>query len=176
MTTPREQTQYQVRFDWGRGGARAAAGDADIVIAVDVLPSPDALDREGMVGVVIEGSLRNRSAVAQWVLAFQAERGDRVLVAVIAAGQPREDGSIRFAVEDQLGAGAIIDALATAGIDYCSPEAAAACASFTSLRGAVGHLVSASVSGLELAKSGRIREVELACEVDVSDAVRVLQE
>ena len=60
--------------------------------------------------------------------------------------------------------------------DYCSPEAAAACASFTSLRGAVGHLVSASVSGLELAKSGRIREVELACEVDVSDAVRVLQE
>lgn len=146
------------------------------MVAVDVLPTLNTLVLDGMAGLVVEGSLRNRSAVARWILAFQAERGDRASVAVVAAGSVRPDGSIRFAVEDQLGAGAIIDALAAVGIDYCSPEAAAACASFTSLRGAVGHLVSASVSGRELAKSGRIREVELACEVDASTAVRVLQE
>lgn len=58
----------------------------------------------------------------------QAEAGDRFTVAVIAADEPRQGGELRFAVEDLLAAGAVIDALAAVGINYCSPEAAAACA------------------------------------------------
>ena len=88
----------------------------------------------------------------------------------------RAGEGIRFAVEDQFGAGAIIDALAAVGIDYCSPEAAAASAAFTGLRNAMGHLVSASASGKELAEAGRVHEVELAAQVDGSHEVVVLQE
>lgn len=97
---------------------------------------------------VVAGSIQNRRAVAAWVIDEQARVGDRFTVAVIAAGEAREDGSLRFAVEDLLGAGAVIDALAEVGIDYCSPEAAAACAAFTSLSKAAAHLISASESGM----------------------------
>ena len=96
------------------------------------------------------GSLRNARAVARWALEQQGDKGDRFVVAVIAAGEEREDGSMRFALEDLLGAGAIVDALADVGIDYCSPEAAAAASAFTGLRNATGHLIGASASGREL--------------------------
>lgn len=176
VTSPHGQSQYQVRFDWGLEGARAVAADVDVVVLVDVLSPATAPVIPDLRAVVIAGDLRNRTAVAEWVLARQAEKADRFTVAVIAAGEAREDGSIRFAVEDQLGAGAIVDALAVVGIDYCSPEAAAACAAFTSLRSAVGHLVSASASGKELIERGFVHETERAAEVDESTAVPVLKE
>lgn len=145
-----------------------------------VIPSPNgsrlSARLAGHPALVVAGSLRNRTAVARWVLARQAERGDRFIVAVIGAGEAREDGSMRFAVEDQLGAGAIVDALAVVGIDYCSPEAAAASAAFTGLRNAVGHLVSASASGKELIERGLVRDTELAAQVDASRVVPVLKE
>ena len=106
-------------------------------------------------------SLRNRTAVAEWVLARQAEKGDRFRVAVIAAGDERADG-MRFAVEDLLGAGAVIDALAVVGIDYCSPEAAVATAAFGALKRATGHLISASVSGQEVLAMGLRSDIDLA--------------
>ena len=122
---------------------------------------------------VVAASLRNRMAVAHWVLARQAEKGDRWRVAVIAAGDERADG-LRFAVEDLLGAGAVIDALAAVGIDYCSPEAAVATAAFGALQRATGHLISASVSGQEaLARDARV-EIDLASDIDASVTVPVL--
>ncbi|WP_236609517.1 hypothetical protein [Leifsonia xyli] len=48
-----------------------------------------------------------------------------------------------------------MDALAVLGIDDSSPEAAAVCAAFTGLRGAVSHLLTASLSGHELIAAGR---------------------
>ncbi|MGO7984151.1 hypothetical protein ACC691_40650, partial [Rhizobium johnstonii] len=79
--------------------------------------------------------------------------GRRAFIAVIAAGA-RDGLDTRFCVEDLLGAGAVIDALASVGIDYSSPEAAAACAAFTGLRGAVTHLATASATAQELALAG----------------------
>ncbi|MEO7349853.1 MAG: 2-phosphosulfolactate phosphatase [Terrimesophilobacter sp.] len=185
MTSPHDQSQYQVRFDWGYSGALTVASDVDVIVIVDVL-TPAAGDDGGKEPAsrltpapktrLIEGSLRNRNAVAEWVLARQVEKAGRFTVAVIAVGEVRAGEGIRFAVEDQLAAGAIIDALAVVGIDYCSPEAAAACASFTGLRNAMGHLVSASASGKELAALGHAHDVDLAAHVDVSDEVVVLQE
>lgn len=125
---------------------------------------------------VIAACLRNRTAVARRIIAMQGERGERLRVAVIAAGEAREDGSVRFAVEDLFTAGAVIDALATLGIDDCSPEAAAACAVFTGLKRATGHLLTASASGRELIAADSQRDVELAAEVDVSGTVPVLGE
>lgn len=175
MTHSHDQSQYQVRFDWGRAGAETVAADVDVIVVVDVL-SPALPHLGDFRADVIAGSLGNRTAVADWVLARQVEKGDRFAVAVIAAGEERESGGIRFAVEDLLAAGAIVDALAAVGIDYCSPEAAAACAAFTGLRNAVGHLVSASASGRELLARDPDADVAQAATIDSSTEVPVLEE
>jgi 2-phosphosulfolactate phosphatase len=123
---------------------------------------------------VIAATLRNVAAVARWILAHQASIGSRAMVAVVAAGEARADGTTRFSVEDLLTAGAVIDCLAEVGIDYCSPEAAAASAAYGALARATGHLFTASVSGQELISAGQRSDVELAAERDVSDTVPVL--
>ena len=168
------QTQYQVRFDWGVAGARAVGEGVDAIILVDVLPSvhpsvPEALEEAAP--AIIRGTLRNRAAVARWALAAQGDKGDRFMIAVVASGEQRDDGSIRFAVEDLLGAGAIIDALGDVGIDYCSPEAAAASAAYTGLRNATGHLIGASASGKALAAAGRRADVDHAIARDAADPI-----
>jgi 2-phosphosulfolactate phosphatase len=173
-----EQSQYQVRFDWGVEGARAIGGGADVLVLVDVLGGPhtdvDAL--AGTSDAVVAGSLRNAAAVARWALERQADKGDRFTIALVAVGENRESGSLRFALEDLLGAGAIIDALASVGIDYCSPEAAAAAAAFTGLRNATRHLIGASTSGREATARGDRASVDAALESNASDEVNVLWE
>jgi 2-phosphosulfolactate phosphatase len=149
---------------------------SDPLCGVGSLPGTDPLHGAVPAAAVVAGGLRNRTAVADWVLARQAEKGGRFTVAVIGAGDVRADGSLRFTVEDLLAAGAVIDALAAVGIDYCSPEAAAATAAFTSLTRATGHLVSASGSGQRLIDAGRRADVDAAVEIDVSDTVPVLRE
>lgn len=153
MNSPRQQPQYQIRFDWGYSGAADVAVDAHILVWVDALATsrfdPSRVDAPV---AILAGTVGNRDAVAAWVLERQVELGDRATVAVVAAGG--DDG--RFAVEDLLAAGAIIDALAEVGIDYTSPEAAAAVGAFTGLRNATSHVLSASVTGQELiAEHGR---------------------
>ena len=147
MTTAANQSRYQVRFDWGIEGARAIADGAHIVVWVDALPGGDTDPLALAAGpAIVSGSIGSRTAVADWVLARQTELGDRAYVAVVAAGGPAG----RFAVEDLVAAGAVIDALADVGLDYTSPEAAAAAGAFAALRNAGSHVLSASVSGQEL--------------------------
>ncbi|MDQ1571889.1 MAG: 2-phosphosulfolactate phosphatase [Actinomycetota bacterium] len=171
-----------MRFDWGIEGADTIGADVDVLILVDVLSLPPhdgsriAAALNDHPALVVAGSLRNASAIARWALDQQGDKGDRFTIAVIAAGEHRADGSTRFALEDLLGAGAIIEALAEAGIDYYSPEAAAAAGAFTSLRNATGHLISASASGRELVEAGFRAEVELAIDIDSSTAVPLLRE
>lgn len=135
--------------------------------------------------VVLLGGLRNAGAVAGAIMAEQTRRGERTSIAVIAAGElshRRTDGDavgdgadaaaiLRFAVEDLLGAGAVIDALGTLGIDHTSPEAAAACESFRGLRGAARHLLTASGSGRELAERDRRDDVLHAAALDADTVV-----
>lgn len=125
---------------------------------------------------VLAGGLRNRTAIAEWVLAEQERMGSRASVAVIAAGELRPDGTLRPAVEDLLAAGAIVDALTTVGIDHCSPEAAASAAAFDGLRRGIGHLLSASASAEELRARGFADDTDVARQVDVSRTVPVLRE
>ncbi|PYY37711.1 hypothetical protein DEJ16_05050 [Curtobacterium sp. MCJR17_055] len=180
----RGQQRYQVRFGWGVPGAARVAADAHLLVWVDVLPAaafPDDVRADDVRhddvrhhdvhrGVplgqlpdgpeVVLGHLGNTAAVAGRVARLQAERGDRCVVAVVAAGhvdgpvggdaaaEAGEAPDVRtvpeFAVEDLLGAGAVVDALVESGIDHTSPEAAAACAAWTGLRRAAKHLVTAS--------------------------------
>lgn len=173
MTTPANQSRYQVRFDWGVDGAAAIAPGAHIIVWVDALADPSA-DPTSLPhdGAIVTGSVGSREAVAQWILARQVELGDRAYVAVVAAGGP----SGRFAVEDLVAAGSVIDALADVGIDYTSPEAAAAAGAFAGLRRAGSHVLSASVNGQELLQGWGEAAVDAAREANASAEFRILRE
>lgn len=201
MATAFDQSRYQIRFEWGVDGlARLAA--SDVVVVVDVLsyssrvtdavadggpvPLAAGLDTGAEAAAVADaasasgahvllGSLRNAAAVANEALAEQQRRGARTSIAVIAVGE-RVDGATRFTVEDQLGAGAIIDALGALGLDHTSPEAAAACEAFRGLRAAVRHLLTASGSGQVLLENGGREEALAAAHLDATHVVPVLRD
>lgn len=177
-TDPAAQSKYQVRFDWGIDGAERVADGADVVVVVDVLGTewraagqPDAGEHPASTGewnallavlppeaAVLSAGFTTAAAAARWITERQHALGRRAMIAIVAAGgaagAEAPAGGIRFAVENQLAAGAIIDALAALGIDFCSPEAAASCAAFTGLRGAVAHLLTASASAQQLVAAG----------------------
>ena len=165
MSDAQPQSKYQVRFDWSLAGFQALAADADVIVLADELPALDAalgFPTSVAKHTVIVANLATSTLVADWALARQTEKGDRFSVAVVAVGERRADGTIRFAMEDQLAAGAVIDALAERGIDHCSPEAAAAAASFVGLKRAVKHLVKASETGQAHAAADRSAVVTAA--------------
>lgn len=165
----------------GESGAPSLSpqGWAGVGASPVVVPSPNGGAIAHALGerdiVVIAGAMRNRSAVAEHLLALQAERGERLVIAVVAAGERAGDG-LRFGIEDLLVAGAVIDALVARGIDHTSPEAAVACAAFEGLARATVHLISASGSGVELGGLGFAGDARLAAERDVTDVVPVLHD
>ena len=144
-----------------------------------VLPSPNgsaisfALADGG--ATVVGASLRNRTAVAGWL---RSRLRPEDVVAVVAAGERwGYDGSLRPALEDLLGAGAVIDALAgDVGLADLSPEAAAAAAVFRDVaaREGVAATLRACSSGQELIDKGFGDDVEVAAELDTSPWVPVL--
>ena len=204
--SPFDQRRYQVRHDWGiEGLRRLAPADVVVIVdvlrfsttvtdavargeSVPLDASAHAVSLNGAAvadaaresdAVVLLGCLRNASAVARAVLDIQHRRAERTSIAVIAAGElggRQPEAPLRFAVEDQLGAGAIVDALGALGIDHTSPESAAACEAFRGLRGAVRHLLTASGSGQELLDRGARDEVLDAAAVDAASVVPVLRD
>ncbi|RYI98936.1 MAG: 2-phosphosulfolactate phosphatase [Actinomycetales bacterium] len=135
-----------------------------------VLPSPNgsaisfALAETGV--TVVGASLRNASAVARWVHEGGAD------VAVVAAGERWPDGSLRPAVEDLWGAGAVIAALADLGATDLSAEARVAERAFRAA--AFPDDLVACTSGQELVDMGFPQDVAIAAEVDGSTVVPVL--
>ena len=154
------QGAYQVRFDWGAAGATAIAPGAHLVVWVDQLAAADGAPEPmpvlgGTPGGVelMPATLEEAADVAAFALRRQTELGGRCVIAVVAAGAARADGSLRFAVEDLLAAGAIVEALGVAGIDHQSPEAAAAASAYSGLKNATRHLISASATSRERRES-----------------------
>jgi 2-phosphosulfolactate phosphatase len=155
---------------------KVAEFGASRAVVISLNGSRVAADAAGFGVPVVAANLRNFSAVARWVLDHQEGLGRRAVVAVVASGERRADGTMRPAVEDQLAAGAVIGALAARGIDACSPEAAVAAASFDAMRRAVGHLLTASVSARELAAVDQLEDVRIAARLDVSEVVPVMRD
>ncbi|MFC6288169.1 2-phosphosulfolactate phosphatase [Nocardioides sp. GCM10027113] len=172
------------RLEAGRGGPTAPvpslspAGLLECApVARLVLPSPNgstiaaALQRSG--AEVAVGCLRNAGAVAAWLApALEAGRS----VAVVAAGERwHQDDSLRPALEDQLGGGAVIRSLARlvpgAAI---SPEARAAADLFAAARKDLEARLHACASGRELAAQGFAADVTAASALDASPVVPVL--
>jgi 2-phosphosulfolactate phosphatase len=111
---------------------------------------------------VLAGALRNAAAVADAAIALGRP------VQVVAAGERNADEPPRPALEDLLGAGAIIDRLASAGDCRLSVDAAAARACYRGLAAAMPDLIARSASGMELIQAGFGSDVALACEINVS--------
>lgn len=173
MNDPRNQPQYQVRFGFGLAQANELSPGADIIVWVDALSDGSAPGPElpGTFSILTAGTGAS-TAVADWVIGRQELKGDRVTVAVIAAG--REDGG--FTVDDLLAAGAIVDAIADAGIDYISPEAASAVAAFSGLRSAHEHLLSASVAGQQQTQDAGRESLDAAIARNAAADFRIVRE
>ncbi|MEB3367837.1 2-phosphosulfolactate phosphatase [Saccharopolyspora mangrovi] len=142
-----------------------------------VLPSPNgstiAQSMANLDGTVIGVSLRNSIAAAKWTAARLAG-DDACGVAVVAAGEQWPQGGLRRAVEDLWGAGAYLAALRDHGFGSISPEAQAAIASFEHVSGDLPRQLRASTSGRELAAADYGHDVDVAAELNRSDAVPAL--
>jgi 2-phosphosulfolactate phosphatase len=134
-----------------------------------VLPSPNgsAITQalRGTACTVVAGCLRNAAAVARFVQGFR-----RVLL--VPGGERWGDGSLRFAYEDLVGAGAVVDRLValTPAVEL-SPEADVARLAFQHRQP-----LSLTPSGIELVERDFAADVQLASQLDTSATVPVLRD
>jgi 2-phosphosulfolactate phosphatase len=131
-----------------------------------VLPSPNGSTLTTLTGEVttFAGCLRNARAVAR----AAQQMGERI--AVIPAGERWSDESLRPAIEDLIGAGAIIHHLPGTR----SPEAALAEAAFLHFQDDLKSCLLGCSSGKELVERGFRGDVELAYELDESNCAPIL--
>jgi 2-phosphosulfolactate phosphatase len=130
-----------------------------------VLPSPNGarvtLAAAATGAVVLAGCLRNAAAVAR------AARQIGGSFNVIPAGERWPDGSLRPALEDALGAGAILSGLPGPR----SPEADAAVAIFERYRDRLLAALEGCGSGRELEERGHYQDKVIAGSLDISACV-----
>ena len=132
-----------------------------------VLPSPNGatLSARPHRARVLCGCLRNAASVAR------AARGLGKTIAVIPAGERWDDGSLRPALEDLVGAGAILAGLG----NELAPEASAARETFARFESTLEKTLAECSSGRELISRGFPSDVELAAQYDVSRSVPLLE-
>ncbi len=162
-----------------RGDARHVSLSPASLSEVDgierlVLPSPNgssiafALADSG--AQVIGACLRNAGAVARW-LAPKVAGGASVVV--VPAGERWYDDTLRPAVEDLWGAGAVLAGLAEELDEVqTSPEARMAVAAWQAV--ALPEDLLTCASGIELTDAGFVADVEISAHPHVSDVVPVL--
>jgi 2-phosphosulfolactate phosphatase len=130
-----------------------------------VLPSPNGaqitLAAARTSPALLAGSLRNAKAVAD----AAARLGQTFNL--IPAGERWPDGSLRPALEDWLGAGAILRSLP----GRRSPEAESAVALFERHREQLIEILDECASGRELRERGHTRDKFIAGQLDVSSSV-----
>lgn len=140
-----------------------------------VLPSPNgsaiAHSLAGAVPRIAAVCLRNARATAEWA---GQNLPPAAVIAVVAAGEKWPDGGLRPAIEDQLGAGAFLAALAEHRRTGFSPEARWAMDAFTAAEPGLGEVLLECSSGRELVFGGYQEDVEIAAELNRSTAVAIL--
>jgi 2-phosphosulfolactate phosphatase len=132
-----------------------------------VLPSPNGATLSAELsqrGTVVAGCLRNATAVSR-ACALHLERSVEGSIAVVAAGERWSDDSLRPALEDVWGAGAILAALGHE--ELASTDACAAADAYRA--GLARGLPLADLpSGRELIDAGFAEDVAIAAELDSS--------
>jgi 2-phosphosulfolactate phosphatase len=143
-----------------------------------VLPSPNGstishalMNRGCDVGAA---SLRNRTAVADWLAGRLVNNPDTSIV-FVAAGEKWPQGSLRPAVEDLWGAGAVIESLVGLVDVSLSEEALVATASYRVVAERLDTALAGCSSGKELIAMGFPDDVVIAGECDASGSVPLLR-
>ncbi|MFC7624830.1 2-phosphosulfolactate phosphatase [Microlunatus sp. GCM10028923] len=137
-----------------------------------VLPSPNGsalsfrLRDSG--ATVIGACLRNAAAVGRWLAPRLV---DGATLAVVAAGERWPDDTLRPAVEDLWGAGAVLDGCRAAGL---GAEARAAADAYLAVRDRLPAALADCASGRELAAAGFADDVAIAARTGASTVVPVL--
>lgn len=141
-----------------------------------VLPSPNGSTISLELSIhseVVAGCLRNARAVGEHIR-MRVDAGQTV--GVVAAGERwAEDDSLRPAVEDLIGAGAILSSLRPGHGYHLSPEAELAADSFDAARERLTDILACCVGGQELAVKGFATDVSAAAALDDSSAVPILK-
>lgn len=163
-----------------RGDARHVSLSPASLSAVEgierlVLPSPNgstiafALADSG--AQVVGACLRNAGAVARWLAPKVA---DGASVVVVPAGERWYDDTLRPAVEDLWGAGAVLAGLVdeAALAESASPEARTAVAAWRAAQLPDDLLHCAG--GVELTEVGFVADIQIAAQHDVSEVVPLL--
>lgn len=133
-----------------------------------VLPSPNGSTLSLATGdtLTLCGCLRNAKATAEYAMT----KGKNI--AIIPAGERWQDGSLRPAIEDITGAGAIISNLQ----GTLSSESKAALAVYNSIGNNLEDELLECISGRELIEKGFKEDVFLASKLNVSSNVPVLKD
>ncbi|HSI84204.1 MAG TPA: 2-phosphosulfolactate phosphatase [Candidatus Methylacidiphilales bacterium] len=140
-----------------------------------VLPSPNgstlAFQARDKGCLVVAGCLRNARAIGRW-----ASLAGRTIM-VLAAGERREDFSLRYAHEDVYGAGAILRCMEKemGRVVDLSPAAKSAVTTFEEAKPHLYARLIESESGKELLERGFPQDIELAAQLDVSNCVPILR-
>lgn len=179
MLPAHTQADYRVRFDWGLSGARAVVGGCDVAVVVDVLSFTTTLTVAADRGITVLPYPWREDAAA-----FAAEH-DAELASGRRRRKPgqvslspntiRESSGLERLVLPSPNGSTIAFALADAGVrvigaSLLSPEARVARSAFQSVDNVAAQL-RCCASGRELIDIGFPDDVEIAAEVDASDAV-----
>ncbi|MFH8586468.1 2-phosphosulfolactate phosphatase [Streptomyces celluloflavus] len=148
------QADSGVRFEWGATGVTHLAADAACLVVVYVLSFTTPV------------TVANATVVA-YRLARHGYGTPERPIAVIAAGEFWPGGTLRPAVEDLLGADAIISELHWHDARRLSAEAAAARVCFEEVRD-VAQAVTDSPSGRELAAAGFAQDIAIAIAIAIA--------
>src|SRR2546426_344392 len=141
-----EQVAYDVRVEWGGDGLAALAARSDVVVIVDVLSFSTCVD----------------VAVGRGASVFPCA----------AAGERWPTGGLRPALEDWIGAGAVVAHLKGS----LSPEAQGAKSAFGSASRRLEALLRDCMSGRELLERGFGDDLAVASEWDVSRCAPILRD
>jgi len=143
-----KQSAAELSVDRGAPGYSLSPGSMNAIPEGTrlVLPSPNGstLTLLCQAGDIVAGCLRNASGVARWA------DDTRRSITVIAAGERWPDGTLRPAIEDLIGAGAIISHLS----GRKSPEALVAETAWRAVQSDVQSVIRSSASGRELIERG----------------------
>lgn len=126
--------------------------------------------------LLIAGALLNADAVTNYLSELLAQDANTVIT-VLPCGErwqiPSEDGDLRFAIEDYLGAGAILSGLPAL---LLSPEALLCANAFHASRNTLESLLWECASGRELRDRGYADDVRHAARLDLYAVVPMLRQ
>ena len=182
---PTYAAQHRATLAVGRSVAAAGAGEPLAGERTSrgpferlVLPSPNgsaiSVELASIVTTVVGASLRNAVAVADWIA--REHDAETASIAVVAAGERWPDGSLRPAIEDLWGAGAVLAALEDHDWPGLSPEAAMAADAYRLIAGREESHLMASASGRELVEAGFAEDVAVAAEIGMGTTVPLLSD